>query len=206
MVACLVLVPVGLSDTLNWWGPVLQVSAVLGGLFVGRRWWHRDCPGAFMIITMLMISTAVLMQPEYFRFGQLGNLTPCHILWVMATGVAIAATCAVAIVKPRAKIHASAFVKIKWLLRFVTLLTGVLFALTEAVPIFLAMVAMVFLLCGLSVWHADKKTQGLFDYLLALSICLFGCLISVPTITSLGVLLLAFLPEDVSIKDGRFLL
>lgn len=199
LVACLFLVPVALSDTLNWWGPILQVVAVLGGLFVGRRWLHRDAPISFLLLCVLMVTTAVLMQPEYFRFGQLGNLTPWHLLWILITGCVIAITTAVMTIRPRSKIHHSAFVKIKWLLRFVAVLCAVLFVLTEAVPVFLATILMVFLLASLSIWHSEKIADNICEFLVSVLIILFGCLISVPTISVLGVLQIA-----ISLSNDRF--
>ena len=63
----------------------------------------------------------------------------------------------------------------------------VLFALTEAVPIFIAAAFMAFILFGLSVWHAENLPQELSERALAWAIILFGVLISVPTITAIGI-------------------
>lgn len=206
LVACLVLIPVGLSDTLNWWGPVLQVSSVLAGLFVGRKWLRRDMPMAFLLTCILLVMTAVLMQPEYFRFGQLGNLTPWHLLWVLLTGAVFSVTVALKIVRAREKIHHSAFIKIKWLLRFVATLCAVLFVLTEAVPMFLATIAMVWGLSALSVWHLKETDKNIADFFCALLLVLFGVLISVPTISVLGLLQISVSPSNKRMSVIRGLL
>ena len=92
------LVPVGLSGMLNWWGPILQIVAVIAGLILGRYSGRQmravPCTLGVMFVTVI----AILMQSELWRFGQLGNLTPIHLLWVLGTGIVIAAAMAINLV------------------------------------------------------------------------------------------------------------
>ncbi|MCR5194373.1 MAG: hypothetical protein K6B71_02480 [Alphaproteobacteria bacterium] len=199
-----ILLPVALSDTLNWWGPVLQVCAVLVGLGLGRYTSRqmRILPSSLLVMWATVVG--LLMQPEYFRFAQLGNLTLIHLLWVLLTGFFAVATVMVYMVNPRNRVHQSAYVKLKWLLRFTTLFGVVLFALTEAVPVFLFAVFSVTLLFGLSVWHSESKKSGVVDGLFAWTVTLFGVLINVPTVTAMGILLLAMHPFK--LRDAKYLL
>ena len=187
----LCMLPVGLSDTLNWWGPILQIGAVIFGFLLGRagHWQIRAVPWTLGI--MLMATIAVLMQPELFRFGQLGNLTPAHLIWVVCVGIFAAAAMAFAVVNPRGRIHRSAYIKLKWLMRFVGILCVILFLLTEAVPIFIAMVAVAFVQFAMSVWHSDAQISGCDNNTMAIVMILFGILVGAVSITAIGILLIA---------------
>ncbi len=202
----LLLVPVGFSDTLYWWGPILQIGAVCVGLLIGRwRDWHIHSVSC-MAVLMLAVTIALLMQPEYFRFGQLGNLTPVHLIGVMMTGILVAAMVAVDVVPAHGRIHNSAYVKLKWLVRFGTALCMVLFLLTEAVPIFIATTFMAFVLFAMSVWHAKSVADGLAHKMMGIAVVMFGILVNVPTITALGLFWLAVIKSDGARSDARFLL
>ena len=202
----LLMIPVGFGDTLNWWGPILQIGAVCAGLVIGRyRHFHlRAVP--CMALLMFTATVAILMQPEFFRFGQLGNLTPIHLIGVLMTGILLAAAVAVDVVPPCGRIHRSAYVKLKWLVRFGTALCMVLFLLTEAVPIFIAATFMAFVLFAMSVWHAHSVAQNVNGKMVCLGVIAFGVLVEVPTITALGVFWLSILNSGESRPDARFLL
>lgn len=204
--ALLILVPVGLSDTLNWWGPILQVGAVIAGICVGRYTGRqmRDVPCALGI--MFMIAIAILMQPELFRFGQLGNLTPAHLLWALGVGIAVAGAGALELVRPRGKIHHSAFIKIKWLMRVIVVLCAILFLLTEAVPVFVATVVMAFLMFAMSVWHAIDVDNGLQTKIFGCTLVMFGVMVGMPAVTALGLALVGVSVADGVNGWGRFLL
>ena len=202
----ILMIPVGFSDTLNWWGPFLQVGAVCAGLLIGRlRNWHvRSVP--CMVLLMFAVTVALLMQPEFFRFGQLGNLTPIHLIGILMTGILLAAAIAVDVVPERGKIHKSAYVKLKWFVRFGAVLCMVLFLLTEAVPIFIATVFMAFVLFAMSLWHAESLSAGLRDKMVGFAVIMFGILIDLPTITAMGLFWLSFLSTGEKRSDARFLL
>jgi len=200
------MIPVGFSDTLNWWGPILQIGAVFGGLLIGR-WCKRQMHAVpFMMSVMFLSSIALLMQPEYFRFGQLGNLTPVHLIGVLMTGILIAAAFAVSIVPACTRIHNSAYIKLKWLVRFGTMLCMVLFLLTEAVPIFIAATFMAFVLFAMSIWHSKSVDSNLAWRMVAMAITMFGILIEVPTVSVLGIFWISVLGLTSNQSDARFLL
>lgn len=197
---------IGLSDLHAWWGPLLQISAVVGGMILGRasKYEMRPIPGTLLVI--LTIITAILMQPEFFRFGQLGALTAFHLLFLLLAGCAVVATVALRNVNARSRIRRSAYVKIKWLARFISLLCIALFVLTESVPVFLGTLFVVFCSCALSIWHSEKVSDGFAGRMFALSMGLFGVLTVMPVITALGILYWMNLPQENFIKQLKTLL
>ena len=184
------------SDMHAWWGPLLQIGSAFIGFVIGRRA-HVEMPAmaGVVLITMATV-TAMLMQPEYFRFGQLGNLTVVHLLGIMLFGATVAATTAVRNVAPLRYIHDTAYVKLKWMARFVTILGVALFVMTESVPVFLGTAFAVFVLVALSVWHSKEIPDALDEKLFALSIIFFGVLVSMPVITATGIIYLSILPRS----------
>ena len=187
----LFLVPVGLSDVLNWWGPILQIGAVLCGFLFGRWGRANMAPVPWTIGIMLATTIGILMQPELFRFGQLGNLTPAHLIWVLMVGMFAAVAMAAVVVNARGRIHQSAYVKLKWLMRFVSALCMILFLLTEAVPMFIASVVAAFIQFAMSVWHSDAVPPQLGYNAMAITMILFGVLTGAVAITAIGLLLIA---------------
>ena len=202
----LIIVALGLSDMRVWWGPILQIGAALSGFFVGRvaKSEMHDVPGVLLII--MATTTAMLMQPEFFRFGQLGNLTWLHMVSLMIVGALVAATIAVRNVNSLGKIHHSAYVKLKWMARFVVMLGGAVFIMTESVPVFLGTTVAMFVLFALSVWHAVKMPSALGDKLYAATIIAFGVITTMPMICAVGVLFLANLSHGNLWSESRQLL
>ena len=124
----------------------------------------------------------------------------------MMTGILLAAAVVTDIVPACGRIHKSAFVKLKWLVRFGTALCMVLFLLTEAVPIFIATTFMAFVLFAMSVCHRESVADSVLHKMLALAVIMFGILVEVPTITALGLFWIAILNSDDVRPDARLLL
>lgn len=205
--AAVILAAVCLSDMHAWWGPLLQMAAFVGGLAIGRSAARHEMPavaGTLMII--MMTTTAILMQPEFFRFGQLGSLTPLHLLFILLIGIAAAAAIALRNVNPRGRIHKSAFVKLKWMARFMAALGVALFFLTESVPIFLGTAAVFLCMFAMSVWHADKIPSALDEKMFALAIGLFGIVAVMPVMTAVAILYWMQLPRESTWRAAKFLL
>lgn len=202
----MVALALGLSDMHAWWGPLLQIGAAFGGFAVGRRAGVEmpAVPGVLLISGATV--TAMLMQPEYFRFGQLGNLTWVHLLFVMAFGVLSAATVAVRNINTVGRIHESAYIKLKWMLRFVVALGVALFIMTESVPVFLGTSVAAFVLVALTVWHNTKLPEALGNRLFALSVIIFGIMVAMPVIVAIGIVYLVSLPRANIWREIRALL
>lgn len=197
----LILFALALSDLHVWWGPVLQMGAFVLGWLMGRVARGAMRPVAGMVLIMLVATVAMLMQPEFFRFGQLGNLTPVHLVFVLAIGVCAMAVIALNNVKPRGKIHRSAYIKLKWMLRVVSILMAALFVLTESVPLFLGMCGAMLLMFMMSVWHATSVSADLMERMLAVMIMMFGVITTMPVVSAIGVVYLAMLPRGGFLRD-----
>ena len=202
----LVLLALGLSDMHAWWGPILQIGAAFIGFIIGRRAGVEMPPVPGVILVSGATITSMLMQPEYFRFGQLGNLTWIHLLFVGLFGMAAAATVAVRNINSRGRIHDSAYIKLKWMVRFVVALGFALFIMTESVPVFLGTSAAAFVLVALSVWHAKDMPNMLGNKLFALTIMLFGILITMPVITAIGIVYMVNMPKSNFLREIKQLL
>lgn len=204
--ALIIITMVGLSDLHTWWGPLLQIGALVLGAMLGRaaKCEMRPIAGTVLILTTVVV--AILMQPEFFRFGQLGNLTVVHLLGLVAFGVMAMAVVALHNVNPRGRIHRSAFVKLKWLVRFLVALGVVLFIMTEAVPIFLGTMAAVFILFAMSVWHSTTIPADLGAKCFAMMLMMFGMLTVMPAIVVLGILYWGTVPKSNVWREMRALL
>ena len=183
-----VLIFVGMCDTRTWWGALLQIGALLVGVGLGRfaRTGMRVVGGSVLIV--LTVTTAILMQPEFFRFGQLGNLTIFHLVAILLFGILGAATVVLFNVVPRGAIKRTVYIKLKWLLRVVCALGGALFLLTEAVPVFLGALGALVLLFTMSIWHSDKADVMLGHKVLAAAMVIFGIITVMPVISAMGIL------------------
>lgn len=202
----LVLLALGLSDMHAWWGPILQIGAAFIGFVIGRRAGVEMPPVPGVILISGATVTSLLMQPEYFRFGQLGNLTWVHLLFVGLFGIVAAATVAVRNINTRGRIHHSAYIKLKWMVRFVVALGVALFVMTESVPVFLGTSAAAFVLVALSVWHAKDMPSTLGNKLFALAVMLFGILITMPVITAIGIVYMVNMPKSDFLREIKQLL
>ena len=183
-----ILVIVGLSDAHAWWGPLLQISALLGGALFGRFAGGAMRPMGGTVLIMMTVVIAILMQPEFFRFGQLGNLTVFHLLAILLFGIVAVATVVVSNISPKNKIQNNIFTKFKWLWRVACLLGCALFMLTEAVPVLLGTLVAFAIMFTISVWHAKNINNALGDKLFAVSLFLFGVICVIPVISAMGIL------------------
>lgn len=205
-IAALVLFFVGASGLHTWWGVAMQIAAFCMGIFIGRR--SRRTPNVTPVNVGLMcaIVILILMQPEFFRFGQLGALTIVHMAAILCVGVLCAAVFALRNVMPRGAISRSAYVKLKWLARVSAALGVALFVLTESVPVFVGTLVLFGLMFALSVRHAKCAPAGLDVKLYAITMMLFGVVTTLPVLSALGVLIWINSPKMHVWSDGRFLL
>ena len=203
--AAAVLAMVAMSGADGVVGKLIPVMALVCGAVVGR-YVRRVHAGGLVWAMMLGITTLILMQPEFFRFGQLGALTVVHLGTIMLMGMALAVVAAVYMVPARGRIANSAYNKLKLMMRIVVALCVVLFLLTESVPVFLGTVAVFFAMFVLSMWHATAVPDGLRDALLGLCLVIFGVITSLPVIGALGAIIWAGVGRDADLRRGKFLL
>ena len=208
IIACwaILLAAIGLSDTHVWWGPILQIGAFVCGILIGRVVRYEMRPVAGTLLIMFATTIAILMQPEFFRFGQLGALTPVHILFLILISIATALTVALRNVNPRGRIKAGMYVKLKWLARIMSVLCVALFVLTESVVVFLGMMLMFFAWFALSVVHAKTIPADVCARVFSIMLVMFGVITVMPAVGSLGILYWISLPQTRTWEQIKFLL
>ena len=190
----------------NWWGILLQLSAIICGMIVGDRL-KKNIPDILVSCTIMgIVSVLLLMQPEYFRFGQLGRLTFLHIAALLLTGFFCITTLVTKYTNSRSGIYNAAYIKLKWLFRIMSLLALILFVLTESVPIFIGLMAVCAISEMLTVYHSKNIAERIYRHSWALFLISFGIITICPCISMLGVIFLAFGSSKVSIKDFTNLL
>ena len=188
------------------YGILLQLSAVVCGVIVGSRL-HKNISDVPLSTVVFGAMTAlILMQPEYFRFGQLGNLTFVHLLSLLITGFFAITVLVVKYTNARSKIYESAYIKLKWLCRILGVLALVLFGLTESVPVFAGLLTVVAMSEMLTIYHSKSKSDIVSKQAWALLLMCFGALIICPVISCLGVLYLSKMSENLKFKDFYALL
>lgn len=196
-----VLFMAGFSAMPTWYNILLNVSAVLCAIIFGSRLRKSISLIPYSILVCGTLLVAVLMQPEYFRFGQLGNLTTVHVISIIITGF-FAITCLVTkYTNARNKIHQSAYIKLKWLFRILSILAFVLFFMTESVPVFIGLLAV----CGMSemlyIYHNSAIKKDMYKQSFAWFLICLGVILVCPVITSIGIVYLTFIPNTVKAKD-----
>lgn len=198
LVALLILISAAMP---NWWGVLLQLGAVLGGLFIGSKL-NKSISGVLTSTLMFgLMMILILMQPEYFRFGQLGNLTIMHILALLCAGFFFVTSLVTKYVNARSKIYDSAYIKLKWLFRIMSILALILFVLTESVPVFIGLMICCALAEMLTVYHGNKKLESLAKQSWAMLLITVGVIMICPLISALGIIYLSTISDKINFKD-----
>lgn len=192
----LLILMVALSGGKVWWIVLLQVCSFVVGVVLGRVAGFKMQSIGGIVLIILTVLTAILMQPEYFRYGQLGHLTFLHLLALLLTAVFTVVAFSLFNFKPHGVINNSVYVKLKWLCRVVCVLGVSLFLLTEAVPVFLGTLLALLVMIYMSIVHAKVfEVENLGHKLFALALMLFGIVLVIPVITCLGVLYWGYSPK-----------
>jgi hypothetical protein len=166
----------------------LQIASVLFGAAAGYFSRRPAAPVNYMTIVMLGAAVAVAMQPEYFRFAQLGRLTLAHL---SALGGIVALGAVVFIFRnfgPSGIIRDNYYKYIKWFMWLLTLLMFILFAITESVPVLLGFGASVLMTSWFAAKHSKQAVFQLSGNLWAMMLMLFGAITAMPAITIVGIL------------------
>lgn len=206
LVLGLLLISAIFSGMMTWWGILLQISAIVCGIIVGCRLKTNNSWITLTTLIFGMMTTLVLMQPEYFRFGQLGHLTIFHLLCVVCAGFFATTTIATKYVNVRGKIRQSAYIKLKWLFRIVSILAFILFTSTESVPVFLGLLGAMLLSETLTIYHSKKIADNMYKQSWAWLIISLGILIVCPVLSAIGIIYLSFAPNKSKMLDFLWLL
>ena len=191
----------GFSAMPTWWGILLQISAVLCGIIVGCRTKRNLRLITFLVLVLTLVVVLVLMQPEFFRFGQLGNLTIIHLLAVMFAGFCAITVFMTRYIRPRGKIHHSAYIKLKWLFRIILLLAFVLLISTESVPVFVGLVSTIGLLEALSIYHSKNIPENMQKQSCAILLMCVGAILICPVLMGLGILYWATIDRKANMAE-----
>lgn len=190
----------------TWWGILLQLSAIVCGMIVGDRFNKNISDVLMSSVIMGAVTILLLMQPEYFRFGQLGNLTFLHIFALLVTGFFCITTLVAKYTNARGRIYKSAYVKLKWLFRIMSILALILFVLTESVPIFVGLMGVCAISEMLTIYHGKTIPESIYKQSWALFLICFGTIIICPVISMLGIIYLCFNNQKPCVKDFTDLL
>ncbi len=185
----IVLTLIGMSDTHVWWGPLLQIGALMLGFALGRVAKANMRPVAGTLLITTVTSVAILMQPEFFRFGQLGQLSATHLIAMLIFGVAVAMTVALTNFRPKHTIKNSIYIKIKWMMRVICALGIALFLLTEAIPVYLGTMCAVMISVILSILHAQTIHKDTAQKIWAIAMGAFGIITVMPAVTAIAILM-----------------
>ncbi len=206
IIVLLVSLIAGVSGKPDLWIGVLQGGAVLSGAILGANKKRNFKVVSLNVLFLLTSVILILMQPELFRFGQLGSLTYVHL-------IALVLLCALSVailvsrnIKPKGIVRESAYKKLRWLTRGLIFCALALFFLTESVPVFLGLMALLFFVFAFCVQH-KKSLPNKFSVLLWMYLIGgFGVLISVPVITVIAILYFLEMQPETKIKQAKFLL
>jgi len=178
------------SSAREWHFAALQISAALFGIASGYFGRRPFPPMSQMIFATSVLTVGITMQPEYFRFGQLGQLGVAHLAALALTVMLAALSFAFCNFANTGFVRDNHYKYIKWFMRFSSILGATLFIMTEAVPALLMTWASVFVLAWFAVKHAPKGTKlsSLAVNLWALMLMMFGIVGVMPVITVAGIL------------------
>ena len=121
-------------------------------------------------------------------------------------GIPLVASIVLRNVNPQNKIYHSAYVKLKWLMRCLVALAGVLFVMTESVPVFIGTCGLAAGLAWLKVIHAKSVPEHLSARLLMLGIFSFGLITVMPVISCMAILGWQSIPSGDFLHEVRALL
>lgn len=190
----------------NLWGILLQLSAVFCGVIVGDRFNKKYSDIFLNSFVFGYFSILVLMQPEFFRFGQLGNLTLVHLLAILLCGFFTVTALVTKYTNARSKIYQSAYIKLKWLFRILAILGIVLFVSTESVPVCLGLLGAVAILEMLTIYHSKQISDKMYKQSWGLLLVCFGITVICPAISLFGMFYLESLSDKIQAKDFSRLL
>ncbi len=188
---------VGLCAWGTWQTILVQFVAALFGFYSGRLMvWRnrRQMDSEWMIIGLIAILTfGLVMQPEFFRFGQLGHLTIIHILFLLAALVAITSCITMRLVRPIGWLRKSWYNRLMWLTRSLCALAFILFVLTESALAFAALAMVVFFQAFLAIRHRPQTDSNMIknasEDMWIVSLGLFGLLTAMPVMVCASIIL-----------------
>ncbi|MGI5845881.1 MAG: hypothetical protein ACOX7D_01700 [Alphaproteobacteria bacterium] len=188
---------VGLCAWGTWQTVLVQFVAALLGFYTGRLMVYRNRyqmePEWLSIILMGTLLFGLIMQPEFFRFGQLGHLTIIHIFFLIITLITIIGSIMMRLVKPTGWLTNSHYKKLMWLIRLGVILALILFILTENALAFAILGIGILIQAFVIIRHNTPKNINILENwsedLWILSLGLFGLLTTMPVLICAAIIL-----------------
>ncbi|MCL1902382.1 MAG: hypothetical protein FWG18_02000 [Alphaproteobacteria bacterium] len=181
----------------NWKAGLMHFAAVVIGIIIGywrsRKNKQTIDPTLPISIVAFLVAFMLISQPEFFRFGQMGNLTFVHILFLSVAATLLAMYFATKFVRPAGWLKKSWYKKFKLLGRLGILFLFILFDITESELIFIALALAGFIYFAVAVRHTQKsdaeKISDARRHIWYFSLCLIGVLTAMPLLTVMGIIL-----------------
>ena len=190
----------GLCGAPSFAGFALQGGAAAIGMLAGWLLHKQNRaeyqPNLVAVLLFLAISLGLVMQPEFFRFGKLGELTALHMAFLAAAAAAFAANIALRLAKPAGWLKESVYKKVRILTRLAGFLTALLFILTESPIAFIAFGLTVLAMVFINAKHAKTKLSSETEMSWKISLGLFGVLTGMPVLVCLAIVLWRAEPSD----------
>ncbi|MDR0967968.1 MAG: hypothetical protein LBL75_04070 [Rickettsiales bacterium] len=188
LIPWVILAVVGLCAMPQWWAVLVQFCAAAAGFYLGRLRKNRGKATISvenLILGLVFILTAgLVMQPEFFRFGWLGNLTIIHLIFITGTMFFATGALMLRVVRPTGWLKPGYYNKFIMLMRAMMILLFAMFVLTESILMFgifvVAMMCYMFLVLRHRAKSMANKTEA--ENMWFLAVLLFGVLISMPVI------------------------
>ncbi len=190
-----VIILTGLTGEPTWMGFALNAVAsgigILSGLAMNKMK-KQEYDSIFVIASLVTVITfAVAMQPEFFRFGQMGQLTITHI-FALALFFKIASLYFITHwFKPRGKLSVGYYKKIMLISRLFQIITILLFVFTESALALGLFFATSLFSAFISVRHLPENSNlkntetGLWNLIIGI----FGIIINVPLFVCIAIVL-----------------
>jgi predicted small integral membrane protein len=194
----------GYSAPSTWQGFGLMAGSAALGILTGRLLHRRNksLGSVYSSLSVLgfVLATGMVMQPEFFRFGQLGNLTVILLCFLAAFVFFAVANIVLRHVKPAAWISHFWYKKFLLLIGLGVLLVFAMFLITESVLAFLVLAAA----CGCATLliakhqpkSAIRETREFGAQLWSWALALFGILIGQPVLVCLAILVWKSTPRE----------
>lgn len=170
-------------------GFILNPVSILIGILWGKKYKINEIINTSIILFILSI--IILMQPEYFRFGQMGNLTIIHKTFLLLIALSIIITLNTLKIPAKGFLYNRAFKKLKWIFRIILGVFSFLFIVTESLPVFIITITIMFFLTASSIFHENYFDKKISVDCLIISIGLFGVISNLPIITILSIIMIS---------------
>jgi hypothetical protein len=168
------------------WGLAIGGGAVAAGIAFSLLLRDRDYnPSLVITCICIALGFGIAMQPEFFRWGQLGQLTIIHIAAALAFAKVSSAALAGFFAKPGKRLGDRFYAKLNLGLRVMESFSAVLFIYTESALVLGAFFAIAAATAWFAIRHSEKHDAG---QIANLTVGAFGILTGIPALTCISII------------------